>query len=131
MYHLKIEIDLEQFKGKSLNRDIRTHYKKRNKTNNEIYDLVYFKVRNSLPIRPLTNYTLKICRYSSKALDYDGFVGALKPFVDGLTRAGVIMDDKWLYSGPWKVNQQYQHKKFGQKLLIEVIESKEVKIWKS
>jgi hypothetical protein len=46
------------------------------------------------PIKPLEKARVTLTRYSSVEPDYDGLVGAMKPILDGLVDAGIIIDDK-------------------------------------
>lgn len=118
-------------KTESNNVLLRTNKFKRNLGNKEIYDLIRYKTIGKRPIRPLTNYKLVIIRHYWKALDYDNLVSSMKAYVDGLTKAGIIEDDKWIFSGPWEVSQKIREKSLGPLLEIQVFESREIKKWKN
>lgn len=115
----------------SNNKLLRKNYHARALANRDIYDLIFLKTRTVKPERPLTNFKLKLVRHSNCALDYDNLVSSFKAFVDGLTRAGVIADDKWVYSGKWDVSQEYRPKKEGPLVEIVVEESREIRTWRS
>lgn len=119
MYTLKIEIDSLP---KSLNKKLRSHFHKNNKENNSWDRMIYFKVVKYLPPTPLIKCKICIVRHSERMLDYDGLVGSMKPVVDALVSAGVIIDDKWKVTGPWVVTQEFRPKKLGPLLQIFVYE---------
>lgn len=128
MYKLKIE---DKIQTESNNVLLRKYRNARNKDNHEIYNRIFLLTRGKLPERPLTNFKLKLIRHSSRPLDYDNLVSSFKSIVDGLTKAGVIEDDKYIYSGKWEVDQVYRPKKDGPLVTIEVIESRELIRWKN
>lgn len=45
------------------------------------------------PKQPLEKAKLTLTRHSSKPCDFDGIVSSFKGVIDGLTEAGVIVDD--------------------------------------
>lgn len=47
------------------------------------------------PDKPLSKAKLTLTRVSSKAPDSDGLVSSFKHVIDGLVRAGVLVDDKF------------------------------------
>lgn len=55
-------------------------------------------------------------------MDFDGFVGSLKPVVDALVTAGVIEDDSWKVLQAWEVDQVFRAQKDGPLLQIEIKE---------
>jgi hypothetical protein len=55
-------------------------------------------------------------------LDYDGLVGSLKPVVDALVSAGIVLDDRWSVLGAWRVDQRFRPKKQGPLLEIQIEE---------
>ncbi len=55
-------------------------------------------------------------------LDFDGLVGSLKPVVDALVTAGILLDDRWSVLGAWSVDQKFREKKAGPMLEILVQE---------
>lgn len=71
------------------------------------------------PKEPLKKFKLSAHRYSSKTLDYDNFIGSLKPVIDGLRLAGVIYDDSWGYIQSIATQQTISKEK---KLVIKVEE---------
>lgn len=74
------------------------------------------------PAKPLERCEIRIVRHSWRMLDFDGLVGSVKPVIDALVSAGVLMDDAWNVTGPWIVDQVFRPKSQGPLLEIEVIE---------
>lgn len=106
----------------SLNKGLRTHRFKYQQKNKRWDLLIFGMVRNRLPAEPLTKARLTIVRHSWRSLDYDGLVGSLKPVVDALVTAGVLIDDKYSVTGPWFVTQEFRPKKDGPLLTVCVEE---------
>lgn len=119
MYSLKIEIDSLP---KSLNKKLRSHFHKNKKENDSWDRMIYFKCIRKLPLTPLVKAKIKITRHSHRTLDFDGFVGSLKPVVDALVTCGVLIDDSWKVLGAWEVDQIFRPKNKGCLLEIEVVE---------
>lgn len=119
MYQLQIEInELPQ----SLNKKLRKHWTKNHRENNLWDTLIYQKVFRQLPPTPLKKAKLRIVKHFWRTMDFDGFVGSLKPVVDALVTAGVIEDDSWKVLQAWEVDQVFRDKKLGPLLQIEIIE---------
>ena len=106
---------------KSLNKALRTNRFKNNQTNKNWDMIVFGTCRNQMPPEPLKKARIKIVRHFYRTLDYDGLVGSLKPLVDGLVSAGVLIDDSWNVLGAWDVSQEFRPKSQGP-LLTVVIE---------
>lgn len=122
MYHLKLEIpELPA----SLNKSLRTYRHDRDRSNKKWYELIWLLTRSKRPDLPLKKARIKITRCYYRSLDFDGLVGSLKPVVDGLTRAGVIYDDRWKITGKWEIDQVFRPLKNGPLLIVEVFEIKE------
>lgn len=118
-YELRIELtELPQ----SLNKKLRKHWTKNHRENNLWDTLIYQKVFRQLPPSPLKKAKLRIVKHFWRTMDFDGFVGSLKPVVDALVTAGVIEDDSWKVLQAWEVNQVFRDKKLGPLLQIEIIE---------
>ncbi len=83
---------------------------------------ILYLCRGKLPSKPLERVNLALCRHSHRTLDYDGLVGSMKPVVDALVSAGVIVDDRWSVTGKWNVNQVFRPKSLGPLLEIMVQE---------
>ena len=75
-----------------------------------------------LPGVPLEFAKIKLVRCYYRFLDYDNLVGSMKPVVDGLVSAGVLMDDKYTNTGPWDVSQEKIPKKLGGYVKVYVTE---------
>jgi homospermidine synthase len=56
--------------------------------------------RNLQPKKPLEKFHITAIRYGAKNLDDDNFHSLLKPYVDGLKAAKIIIDDSWKYLKP-------------------------------
>jgi hypothetical protein len=78
--------------------------------------------KNAIPLSPLAKAHIRLIRHSHRTLDFDGLVGSLKPVVDSLVSAGVILDDRWSVLGKWDVDQVFRPKKEGNLLEIYVSE---------
>ena len=63
------------------------------KVKNEISHLV----RGKAPKEPLTSFKIHAHRYSPSFMDLDNCFAMLKPYIDGLTQNGIIIDDSWKY----------------------------------
>lgn len=79
-------------------------------------------VRNKLPPTPLKKARITIVRHFWRTLDYDGLVGSMKPIVDALVDAGVLIDDNYKVTGPWIVTQEHRTKSAGPLLTVCVEE---------
>lgn len=110
---------------KSLNKSLNSHWRKRHRTNQEWDAYILAQVQNRKPPFPLARAKISLTRHSHRMLDFDGVVGSLKPVVDALVTAGVLVDDSWNVLGAWKVDQMFRPKKDGQllEILIEGIDS--------
>lgn len=90
----------------SLNVALRTNRFKRNAIYKTIYQDVYYLTLKQKPLKPIENPRLLFIRYGKRLLDHDNFTASLKPVVDGLKHAGIIVDDTWERTGPWLVDQK-------------------------
>jgi Holliday junction resolvase RusA-like endonuclease len=73
---------------------IRKHWAIVTKEKNKWHGLVKLYLRHNVPVAPFKKAKLTLIRFSTRAPDYDGLVGSFKYVVDGLVKAGVIIDDK-------------------------------------
>lgn len=73
---------------------IRKHWAVITKEKNKWHGLVKLFLRSQVPKAPFKKAKLVLTRFSTRAPDYDGLVGSFKYVVDGLVKAGVIVDDK-------------------------------------
>ncbi len=106
----------------SLNKGLRGHRMKYFAKNKKWDFLILGMVRNRLPPTPLKRARITIVRHFWRSLDYDGLVGSMKPIVDALVDAGVIVDDSYQVTGPWVVTQEFRPKKEGPLLTVRVEE---------
>lgn len=72
----------------------RSHWAVKLKESRYWIDAVGYRVKGRLPPIPLLRAQIKLIRCSSNPPDADGLVSSFKAVVDGLTRAGVLADDK-------------------------------------
>ncbi len=119
IYTLSLKIDWTPL---SLNKALRKGWRGRHALNtawdNQIAALVYRKK----PSQPLARARITIVRHAHRKLDFDGLVGSLKPVVDALVSAGIVVDDSWDRVGPWTVDQKFRPKGDGQLLEIHIAE---------
>ena len=108
----------------SLNKTFRTHYHVRNKLFKEWYTSVAIAVEGKQPPEPLDSCIIEIERCFYRFLDYDGLVASVKPLIDGLIHSGVILDDSYKITGPWKISQSFRPKKEGPLIRVKVYENK-------
>ena len=73
---------------------IRKHWAIVTKEKNKWHGLVKLFLSYHKPKAPFKKAKLVLTRYSMRAPDYDGLVGSFKYVLDGLVKAGVIVDDK-------------------------------------
>ena len=119
----KLRIEIKNHLPKSVNVSLRAHYHKRH-AQNKLWDLlVQVECIGKLPPKPLTSARIRLVRHAHRTLDFDGLVGSMKPVVDSLVSAGVLVDDSWKVTGTWDVTQEYRALKLGTVLEIEVTES--------
>lgn len=55
-------------------------------------------------------------------MDFDGMALSLKPIVDGLVNAGILLDDRYSITGNWTLDQQFRPRKMGQMMEVFVEE---------
>lgn len=118
-YNLKISVEKLPT---SLNITLRSHFFKVNKEKQEWNKLIAYHCSNKKPIDPLQRCQISVTRYSIRLMDYDGLVGSLKPVIDALIYCGIIIDDNYLVTGPWNVDQIKVKHKNEQRLEIQIDE---------
>lgn len=106
----------------SLNRALRGNRAQYFRRNRRWDVLILSMCQRKLPPKPLEKARITLVRHSWRTLDYDGLVGSMKPVVDALVTAGVLVDDRWSVTGPWIVDQAFRPKKEGDLLTIRVEE---------
>lgn len=77
------------------------HYGERSREKDKWHMAVMAATCSKRPRLPLTRAHLKLIRFSPSRPDYDGLVGSFKLVVDGLVKAGVLIDDNLDVTGPW------------------------------
>ena len=120
MYQLDLALP---YLPKSLNKALRFNCSGSNRLNKGWDDAIWVAVRGQLPPKPLQKARIRLVRHFWQTLDYDGLVGSMKPVVDALVTAGVLIDDRWSVTGPWEVTQVFRPKKDGPMLEIQVTEA--------
>ena len=107
---------------KSLNVKLRSHYFELDKENKNWSFLINLAVYGKKPDKPLNKARIKVIRYCKKYLDYDGFVGSLKPVIDSLVKAELIIDDNWNVLKDWDLDQIISKDKLGLEIELQEIE---------
>ncbi len=116
-YKLFLQIDqLPKSLNKKLNASSRWG---RNRENKAWDNMMFVECRGKLPDKPLERANISFVRHFYRFLDFDNLVGSLKPVVDALVTAGVLVDDNWEVLGSWTVNQKFRSKSLGP--LLEII----------
>ena len=78
---------------------LRKHWTVIKKESDKWHRLVKLFLRHHVPKEPFKKAKLTLTRHSTREPDYDGLVGSFKWVVDGLVKAGVIIDDKYSVIG--------------------------------
>ena len=81
--------------------------------------IIGLKACRNLPAEPLSKANITLVRHAHRMLDFDGLVGSMKPIVDALVTAGVLVDDSWTVLGRWNVDQRFRPKAKG--VLLEIM----------
>jgi hypothetical protein len=121
-YRLHLEIDVLPESLNKKNTAGRWGRHKENKKWDMLIGLSIADQGESLPRSPLTKANVRFERKSHRFLDYDNFVASLKPVMDALVDAKVLLDDSWGVTGSWDCNQSFRPKANGPKLVIDIIE---------
>lgn len=58
---------------------------------------IFLATRGKTPVTPLTQFKITAVRHGPGTLDYDNLITSLKPYIDGLRLAGIIIDDSIKY----------------------------------
>ena len=106
-----------------LNATLNKHWRGKRHYDRGIHRLVYYTTLGKIPPEPLGKFKLAFIRFSHRRYDFDNFVGALKPVVDGLRHAKIILNDSWKATGAWLVDQQIIRKTEQEKLWVYVTEA--------
>ncbi len=110
---------------KSMNKSLRAGMFANRRETAKWESYIASECRDLLPPAPLMSARITLVRHSHRTLDFDGVVGSMKPVVDSLVRAGILLDDSWKVLGAWNVDQRFRKKKDGPLLSIEIVEMKE------
>jgi len=119
----RLQLEIKNQLPNSLNKSLRSHHLKRHRQN-ILWDLLVARGIDpeDMPPKPLTRAKITLIRHSWRTLDYDGLVGSMKPVVDALVTAGILVDDSWKVLGQWYVNQVFRPKKDGTLLQVQIDE---------
>lgn len=90
MFHTVIKI---QGLPKTTNSGGRQHWALKVKEAKHWHQLVELALGTDKPVAPCQTAEITCTRYSAKEPDYDGLVSSFKHVIDGLVRAGVLIDD--------------------------------------
>jgi hypothetical protein len=69
---------------------------------------VFAKCIGRKPKEPLKKFHIEAIRFGPRCLDDDNFHAMLKPYIDGLKLAGVIMNDSWKYLRPHNMTRDQE-----------------------
>jgi len=116
LYELTLEFDMIPM---SLNKVLNLNPFVRNKYNKNWYTVVALEATGRHPPVPLQKARIRIVRHYYRFLDYDGLVGSMKPVVDGLQHAQIIVNDGWKCTQVWDVFQK-AYPKGQEKLIVQV-----------
>jgi hypothetical protein len=72
----------------------RQHWAIKVRETKDFHFLVWDAVRKRKPLRPLEHAQLFLVRHSASEPDFDGLTSGFKSTIDGLVKAGVLVDDK-------------------------------------
>jgi hypothetical protein len=92
MYNIQLEIDIQ---ATDSNRLLGRHWTVKNRLGKLIKSQINTLSLGKKPLKPLSNFSIAVTRYSPKYMDIDNFTLSLKAAFDGLKLAKVIQDDKW------------------------------------
>jgi len=98
---------------------LRKHWAVITKEKNKWHTLVKLFLGHNKPKAPLKEAKLTLVRHSMRGPDYDGLVGSFKYVLDGLVKAGVIIDDKVSVIGDSKY-QWVKAKKVDQRIEVTI-----------
>lgn len=100
------------------------HWAIKSKHNKKWKEAVYWRAHKlGLPVKPLASAKLTLTRFSAKEPDFDGLVSSFKPLIDGLTKAGVILDDKQSVIGQPRYLWQFAKMREGRvTILVESVD---------
>jgi len=94
-YSLRVSLDDRLISGQTVSR---WHYRKRNRHFRRIHhDVGWLIAGRSRPKLPLLRSTVDIHAYLPQPLDLDNLYSGAKPYIDALTRSGIIRDDSERY----------------------------------
>lgn len=117
----KLFLSLEKL-PKSLNRKLRSNRWTNHRENKSWDAYIRFHCSDLKPKKPLERAQVTMVRHSHRMLDFDGLVGSLKPVMDALVDAGILIDDSWKVTGRWNVDQRFRPKKDGPLLEVLIVE---------
>lgn len=91
----------------SLNVMLRKNRFTAHKLNKIVYHNVWALTANQKPAKPIEFPRFQFIRYAEKQrfYDWENLNAGLKPIVDGLRHAGIIVNDSYQRTGPWMVSQ--------------------------
>ena len=84
---------------KTANKQLRSHWRDAHAESLVWHKEVWFATRGKLPQKPLKKAKLILTRVSARSPDSDGLVSSFKYVIDGLVKAGVLVDDGYSIIG--------------------------------
>lgn len=87
-----IEITLQGL-PKTPNQLVRMHWAAKHKESKRWRTMTAYAAKKVAPKKPFEAVTLTFVRHSSRRVDIDNGISALKPIIDGLKDGGIILDD--------------------------------------
>ena len=89
-----LTIELPFLPPRALSPNARGHWSKRYKAGKELGESVWVRAREVAPPEPWERVTIRYkVFWCGKVPDPDNFIASMKPALDGIVRAGVIVDD--------------------------------------
>ena len=116
-YSLELELAISPTDS---NKILGRHWRAKHEVFERVKKEIFLKTRGKIPAQPLENFKISVVRESSKTMDWDNLVSSLKPVIDGLKLAGVIIDDNWQYIRSIETDQKISNKKI---ITIKVTEN--------
>jgi len=98
----------------------RLHFAKKNKIKDQWVNAVMLSTTGKKPEKPLSNCYLVLVRFSCSMPDYDGLVSGFKHPIDGLVRAGVLVDDNYAITGQWDCRWKKVSSRKDERIRLEV-----------
>lgn len=83
----------------------------------------------AIPKAPLQHPHIEVDVYRRRAIDFDNLVRGLKPYIDGLKKSKIILDDRWSVAGSWTVDQIRAGEDESERIVFRIRERDEPVAW--